>query len=211
MLTKEIIAEASLKLFNAKGLNYVGVRDIARHLGISPGNLAYHFPKKEDLVMYIAEQMMLVNSAAFGDFLKLEKPSLGDMMRLISRLLNNYYDHRGITQDFVELSRMIEQTGYPYAQIARARADMHREIFNRLISVGEIRADAAGLEHLVGFMTFFARFWVVEAFVSFRGKSRQETLAYYHQFAAMQFRMYATAKGRRSLQPWLGAGEPIIS
>jgi AcrR family transcriptional regulator len=50
MDTKEKIFKKALKFYNDQGIEYVGVRELAKELNISPGNLAYHFPKKEDLI-----------------------------------------------------------------------------------------------------------------------------------------------------------------
>ena len=48
---KQIIAEASRELFNANGYQKVTMRRIADRCGISVGNLTYHYPHKEDLLM----------------------------------------------------------------------------------------------------------------------------------------------------------------
>lgn len=48
---KEIIARASRELFNAQGYQKVTMRQIADRCGISVGNLTYHYPHKEDLLM----------------------------------------------------------------------------------------------------------------------------------------------------------------
>lgn len=48
--TRQHILDTARVLFNAQGLHQVGVREVARALGMSPGNLAYHFPTKDDLV-----------------------------------------------------------------------------------------------------------------------------------------------------------------
>jgi AcrR family transcriptional regulator len=48
--TRQQILDTARGLFNAQGLHRVGVRDVARALGMSPGNLAYHFPTQDDLV-----------------------------------------------------------------------------------------------------------------------------------------------------------------
>ena len=48
---KNIIAEASRELFNAYGYQKVTMRQIAERCGISVGNLTYHYPHKEDLLM----------------------------------------------------------------------------------------------------------------------------------------------------------------
>ena len=48
--TRDRILEASLTLFNAEGLAAVSTHRIAAELGISPGNLHYHFKAKQLLV-----------------------------------------------------------------------------------------------------------------------------------------------------------------
>ena len=48
---KQIIAEASRELFNSNGYQKVTMRQIADRCGISVGNLTYHYPHKEDLLM----------------------------------------------------------------------------------------------------------------------------------------------------------------
>lgn len=45
----QIIATAQ-RLFNDRGYSEVSMRDIADETGISPGNLTYHFGKKEELI-----------------------------------------------------------------------------------------------------------------------------------------------------------------
>ncbi|MEL7004557.1 MAG: TetR/AcrR family transcriptional regulator [Bacteroidota bacterium] len=51
-----IIAQAII-LFNTKGFFNVSVKDIAQNMGISPGNLTYHFKKKEYLLSAIQQEM----------------------------------------------------------------------------------------------------------------------------------------------------------
>ena len=48
---KQLIAEASRELFNSGGYQKVTMRQIADACGISVGNLTYHYPHKEDLLM----------------------------------------------------------------------------------------------------------------------------------------------------------------
>lgn len=49
--TKNKIARESERLFNTCGYHKVTMRQIAEACGISVGNLTYHYPKKEDLLM----------------------------------------------------------------------------------------------------------------------------------------------------------------
>lgn len=55
--TADRILEASLKLFNEHGFQSVPALKIAMHLGISPGNLAYHFKTKNDIVLAVFPRM----------------------------------------------------------------------------------------------------------------------------------------------------------
>ena len=56
MKTRDRILECALMLFNSEGEPNVTTLEIATELGISPGNLYYHFHGKEPLVMALLER-----------------------------------------------------------------------------------------------------------------------------------------------------------
>jgi len=63
--TKQKILQASLKLFNEKGVHSTTLRDVANAVGISIGNLAYHFKNTD----YIIEELFKLMEAERGALL----------------------------------------------------------------------------------------------------------------------------------------------
>ncbi|WP_309676508.1 TetR/AcrR family transcriptional regulator, partial [Pseudomonas sp.] len=51
MKTRDRILECALQLFNQKGEPNVSTMEVANEMGISPGNLYYHFHGKEPLIL----------------------------------------------------------------------------------------------------------------------------------------------------------------
>lgn len=54
---KQKIIDTALAEFNAKGIDGAAVHKIAAQLSISPGNLTYHFKRKEDLVQELVKRL----------------------------------------------------------------------------------------------------------------------------------------------------------
>lgn len=55
--TKQRILETAIRLFNEKGTKAVTTNHIAAAMGISPGNLYYHFRSREDIILAILDMM----------------------------------------------------------------------------------------------------------------------------------------------------------
>ena len=56
MKTRDRILECALQLFNEKGEPNVSTMEVANEMGISPGNLYYHFHGKEPLIHGLFER-----------------------------------------------------------------------------------------------------------------------------------------------------------
>ena len=74
--TRDRVLEASLELFNARGVRSVTTAEIARTVGINEGNLYYYFQKKEQLVTALFEAFEAeIRTTAAGDLKRPDDPA----------------------------------------------------------------------------------------------------------------------------------------
>ena len=55
--TRDLITDTSRELFNSKGVESVSINMLAEHLGISTGNLTYHFKRRKDIMAHHIEAL----------------------------------------------------------------------------------------------------------------------------------------------------------
>ncbi|MCU0450979.1 MAG: TetR/AcrR family transcriptional regulator [Bernardetiaceae bacterium] len=103
--TKDRIAEAALRLFNQYGLASVRLQHIADEVGISVGNLAYHFKNKEA----IAQVLYYRFCDEFAKVLALYStgPTFADLDRQLDGFFQFFARHRFYLLDFLELGRLV--------------------------------------------------------------------------------------------------------
>lgn len=58
MTTKEKILQAALELFNSSGVETITTRHIAASLNMSQGNLHYHYPNKNEIILVLLGQFL---------------------------------------------------------------------------------------------------------------------------------------------------------
>ncbi|KZY30676.1 MULTISPECIES: TetR/AcrR family transcriptional regulator [unclassified Oleiphilus] len=102
MKTKEKIVLAALELFNERGERNVSTNHIAAHLGMSPGNLYYHFRNKSDIIYEIFKNYeLLVDSY-------LNVPSgraihINDLITYLDAVFNGLWAYRFLHRDLEHL------------------------------------------------------------------------------------------------------------
>lgn len=80
--TKQRILDASVKLFNEYGVDAVRLQQIAEEIGISVGNLAYHYKTKDAILESVYEQVIDEFSHIFRRYL--QSPDLADFDQQLS-------------------------------------------------------------------------------------------------------------------------------
>ena len=103
MKTRDRILQCALLLFNEKGEAQVSTLEIATELGISPGNLYYHFHGKEPIVLELFSQFQ-------SELAPLLTPpsdltlTLDDYWTFVSLITESMAAYRFLFQDLTSLS-----------------------------------------------------------------------------------------------------------
>jgi AcrR family transcriptional regulator len=124
--TRTRILEQALALLNAQGYQAVTTRQVAQAVGISQGNLCYHFPHKQDLIMALYQQLAHEFDQTFAAISPLAHPA--DLFRHVWRLCYVQYRYKFLMHQFVAIMR-----DFPVIQADfRALMDTRRAQFERM-------------------------------------------------------------------------------
>ena len=103
MTTKQKIITSSIKLFNLHGLANVRLQQIADDVGISVGNLAYHYYSKEAIVNEIYQQLSELIEPVIDEHITL--PNLMDFDTQMARYYHLLKKYSFYFLDLLEIKR----------------------------------------------------------------------------------------------------------
>ena len=87
MKTKDKIIATAIDLFNIHGTKAISTNHIAKEMGISPGNLYYHFRSKNDIIRSISDNF----SNALGSVFKIQLDTISDFSSNLTSLFNRFF------------------------------------------------------------------------------------------------------------------------
>ncbi len=145
--TRDRIAQASLELFNAQGERSVTTNHIATHLGISPGNLYYHYPNKQAIIAELfAEYESHVES-----FLRLPEGrglTVDDKTFYLEALLAAMWRYRFLHRDLEHLLESDPELAARYRAFAQRCLVNAKAIYRGFTEAGILRMNETQLEAL---------------------------------------------------------------
>ncbi|EOH95243.1 hypothetical protein I588_02467 [Enterococcus pallens ATCC BAA-351] len=144
--TKTKIYLSAKELFQERGYSDVSLRDIAEHAGTTIGNLTYHFPKKEAIMLRLQEELY----STFFHFVDAEitdenaldllKNSIHEIQEI--RKTNMYY-YKYIVNIHEEFPSMKEEL----LKFRKRLTDFYLKIFLTLKKTGIMRDDIEDSEY----------------------------------------------------------------
>ncbi|WP_439488159.1 TetR/AcrR family transcriptional regulator [Algoriphagus sp.] len=195
--TKNNILESALRLFNEAGVAQVSLRTIATDMGISLGNLTYHFKKREEIIDALYLQLVeKLDQAIQGEINQSNHLQL--LFELPSVCLISFYEYRFLMLDFVYINRNHAMIRGHYSKLLEDRAVQFHHIVQELISGQLIREEIIENEYLYLFrnLRIVSDFWLSATMIDKDNKLMKKDIAEgAHQLRSMIF-PYLTVKGR---------------
>lgn len=140
MKTRDKILLKSLELFNEQGERKVTTNHIAAALGISPGNLYYHFRNKDEIIYelfcrYEAETLALL-------MVPEERPlTYADKIGYFEGILENMWEYRFLHRDLEHLMTDSPVLQDRYQRFALQVMVQGQRIYQRLAESGLVEVD----------------------------------------------------------------------
>ncbi|WP_338502750.1 TetR/AcrR family transcriptional regulator [Pseudomonas poae] len=148
MKTRDRILECALQLFNHKGEPNVSTMEVANEMGISPGNLYYHFHGKEPLVLGLFERFQtelapLLDPPADAH---LEPQDYWLFLHLIVERMAHY---RFLFQDLSNLAGRLPKLAKGIRHLLTALKRTLASLLARIKADGQLVSDTQALGQLV--------------------------------------------------------------
>lgn len=134
---------------------------IAAELGISPGNLYYHFRNKEEIIFqlfltYESHTLSLLMAPSDRDL------TYADKMAYFEGILENMWEYRFLHRDLEQMLEGNAALGERYRKFAGTVLSQGRRIYERLAASGLVEADEDDIEALI------VNIWVIiSSWISF--------------------------------------------
>lgn len=146
--TKERILKLSLQLFNERGERSVTTNHIASELGMSPGNLYYHFRNKQDIIKALMAQYQAETLSLLA--LPEDRPlTTNDKIRYFQVLSGQLWQYRFLHRDVYHLLESNAEFRSIYPQFAGKVMQQGQRIYQAFVDAGLMKMTASEIEALI--------------------------------------------------------------
>ena len=157
--TRERILETALTLFNTLGEPTVTTAAIALEMGISPGNLYYHYHSKEKIVddLFAAFRAEIERTLAAPDK---RLPNAEDCWLFLHLVFEAIWKYRFIYRDINELISRYRGVETQFKRILAHKTRVAEDIMLGLVKAGQMKASRREVAALAENMTLVATYWL---------------------------------------------------
>ena len=157
--TRERILETALAMFNESGEPTVATTSIAFEMGISPGNLYYHYHSKEAIVADIfAEYRREIETTLAAPEERL--PNAEDCWLFLHLVFEAIWKYRFIYRDINDLVSRYRVIEVQFRRILAHKIRVIEQILSGLVKGGQMRAEPAEITTLAENIALIASYWM---------------------------------------------------
>lgn len=173
---KELILDAARQLFNQNGTMTVTTNHIAKHMGISPGNLYYHYRNKEEIIRKIWEEMILKIDIPFDA--KGKGANIERLIRFIISFFDIVYDYRFFWMEMVVLLEKDAILKANYIKRSEKIISLYKKTLKAWIETGVLSPMESEdeLENMVEMTWFISQFWATSRYVQGKAMNRDSLM-----------------------------------
>ncbi len=196
MATKERILEAALQQFNELGTDAVTVRSIAQEVGISHGNLCYHFPNTDAIIYQLYLNTVEEMDAQVEELLQAES-GLELMFRQGESNFKILYKYKFLLLDFVRITRRIPAIREHFRELMRFRRQQITATLGEMVQKGWLipEPEPAFYDKLTYRVLMFGDWWIPHAEIHFDGNT-EDMLRFYYDVLISEIVPLLTETGR---------------
>ncbi|MFW6762460.1 TetR/AcrR family transcriptional regulator [Acinetobacter pittii] len=146
--TKDRILQISLQLFNERGERSVTTNHIAAELGISPGNLYYHFRNKHEIIKELMYQYQVETLEMLS--LPEDRPlTTNDKINYFQVLSGQLWSYRFIHRDVYHLVESNEDFKKIYPRFAGQVMQQGQKIYQAFVDADLMKMTPSEIEALI--------------------------------------------------------------
>jgi AcrR family transcriptional regulator len=204
--TRQRILDTARELFNERGLHRVGVRDIARAVGMSPGNLGYHFPTKDDLVAALVLELHRLNARTVFAELPASFSLLG-LYRAAVWAMRNILRYRFIQLSYVDAMTVSAELSEMETTLWVKRRRRNQTMMDLLARSGHLDARKFGAraEYLHEQGQMISSGWLTAAKLRPELRDERQIVLHYAKVGVALLEPYCTPKGAKEMRRILAA------
>ncbi|PHR30310.1 MAG: hypothetical protein COA38_10765 [Fluviicola sp.] len=195
--TKDHILKTALDLFNADGLSKVTLRTIANKMGISQGNLSYHYKKREEIIEALYFQLV---GKVDENMSKGEGGTVGlqTMFGMSAVMMENLFEYRFFMLDFVQIMRESDKIRTHFLQLTKIREEQFSMLFSGLIEKGILRKEVLPNEYLFLYkrIQILGDFWISSAQIT-KPRLNKKMIKEYSEIINQTIFPYLTGAGKK--------------
>jgi AcrR family transcriptional regulator len=199
--TRDKILDKALEMFNERGIEYVGLRELAAVLDMRVSNITYYFPTKDDLVYALSLELSKKNAALIAER---ESLTMLAFLQVLHQVFQNHVTFRCLLLSVVHLLQQNKHMAAAYKKTQNVRNATLKLNLQALEGGGYLKIqDGTDREFLVSGISLISRFWISEAAVSFRNLSTEEQIRYYLLLLTKLLMPYSTAKAKKEIRTFI--------